>query len=149
MNPSVVPRLFSKKDICKQGPNEIALNINGLWRRFKLFDSRIGSMKDEHKTIYGENPNNGNIKFWKIILKHVYFIAHFENLKSLSTKHVISTNMSKPIEEMFYDLTGANYQSIGLSNLGKPERESLHQKIIENIQKGYILTANLKPEYLE
>lgn len=49
---------------------------------------------------------------------------------------------------MVYDLTGANYQSLSLENLGKEEKDKLHKKIVESFQKGYLMTANMKSEKL-
>lgn len=75
--PSFVVRLFSKKEICKYGNNELSLNINGLWRKFKLGDNTFKPFLDK-ESLLGQNSSSSNVKFWKILIKQAYFLSHFQ-----------------------------------------------------------------------
>jgi hypothetical protein len=72
INPSMVFRIFSKAEICKSRQNELCLNFNGHWRRFKLQDSTFANLGAKNQLI-GSVVHPQKVKLWRILIKQAYF----------------------------------------------------------------------------
>lgn len=65
--------------------------------------------------------------------------AYLETLTNIGCREI-------SVENCVSDITGANFKKISLLNLSKSQREVLHQKIIEFLEKGYVLLVQKSSE---